>query len=270
MAENIPIIFHPIELVDFLQWLLNHCAAPSTLVVASSWADFLVEVTASAHFKQDREEDAQDNRPNPVTRSDFTAWATISQLYDAQRLRVVCCSSVPTLNCYLSRTVIGNAGINGAENSIPLTLQPGRQPLLVLLNPIRVQQGSPTYSAQGLSRMFASAIEFAARHGQRLIIIECISRTTLDVRHRVLSMIDPRRLLEMDNRMTDDEAGPEDFENEGHNDLLAAHDDPWEQEVPILNMTTKNLSSNQRIWMGRTVKIRTIAERWCKFTKVEV
>ncbi|KXL42755.1 hypothetical protein M433DRAFT_30196, partial [Acidomyces richmondensis BFW] len=41
--------------------------------------------------------------------------------------------------------------------------------------------------------------------------------------------------------------------------------DVWDEEVSILNVTTKSFRSSERGWVGRTVKLRTIAERWCIF-----
>lgn len=38
--------------------------------------------------------------------------------------------------------------------------------------------------------------------------------------------------------------------------------DPWEEELSILNVTTKRLGD---LSVGRTVKARTVARRWCTF-----
>ena len=52
----------------------------------------------------------------------------------------------------------------------------------------------------------------------------------------------------------------------GSDDALAAlpaTSNPWDDEVSILNVTTKSFGAGERGWVGRTVKVRTIAERWC-------
>lgn len=40
---------------------------------------------------------------------------------------------------------------------------------------------------------------------------------------------------------------------------------PWDEDVPILNATTKRLGE---LSVGRTVNIKSIAERWCFFEKM--
>jgi hypothetical protein len=44
--------------------------------------------------------------------------------------------------------------------------------------------------------------------------------------------------------------------------------DPWEEQVSILNVTTKSFGAGERGWVGRTVKIRTVAERWFVFKTI--
>ncbi|CAK4031398.1 Hypothetical predicted protein [Lecanosticta acicola] len=41
--------------------------------------------------------------------------------------------------------------------------------------------------------------------------------------------------------------------------------DPWDEELSILNVTTKRLGEMS---VGRTVKAKTVAQRWCTFDRV--
>jgi hypothetical protein len=70
------------------------------------------------------------------------------------------------------------------------------------------------------------------------------------------------------------EHGEEDAEME--NALEESHtqvqtQDPWEQNVSILNVSAKRFGSgtNERAWAGRTVKAKRIAARWFRFHSVE-
>lgn len=40
---------------------------------------------------------------------------------------------------------------------------------------------------------------------------------------------------------------------------------PWDEQLSILNVTTKTFGVGDRGWVGRTVSIRQVAERWCEF-----
>lgn len=40
---------------------------------------------------------------------------------------------------------------------------------------------------------------------------------------------------------------------------------PWDDEVSILNVTTKSFGAGERGWVGRTVKVRAVVGRWCVF-----
>jgi hypothetical protein len=47
--------------------------------------------------------------------------------------------------------------------------------------------------------------------------------------------------------------------------------DPWEQEVSILNVSARRFGSGsgERAWAGRTVKVKRIAARWFRFHNLE-
>ncbi|KAH0349212.1 hypothetical protein KCU81_g2985, partial [Aureobasidium melanogenum] len=44
---------------------------------------------------------------------------------------------------------------------------------------------------------------------------------------------------------------------------------PWDQDVSMLNITTKTFGTGGRGWVGRTVKIRQVAKRWCRFRELD-
>ncbi|KAF1348069.1 hypothetical protein BDV97DRAFT_298736 [Delphinella strobiligena] len=48
--------------------------------------------------------------------------------------------------------------------------------------------------------------------------------------------------------------------------LLLQSEDPWAQQLSMLNVTTKTFGVGERGWVGRTVSVRQVAERWCEFT----
>jgi hypothetical protein len=122
---------------------------------------------------------------------------------------------------------------------------------LVLVNPLALHAPTSSFSAQGLSRTFAAAAETALRTGVQLHIVECEGR-----------------------HVQAEEHDEEDADMENAREEIQPHvqtQDPWEQEVSILNVSATRFGSgtNERAWAGRTVKVKRIAGRWFRFHKVE-
>lgn len=117
---------------------------------------------------------------------------------------------------------------------------------VALLNPIALHRNISSFSAQGLSRTFASVVEVASCVKARLLVVECPSR-----------ILSPPVDTEM---RSDDDALHSD------RSVQAVYDgDPWEEEVSLLNVATKSFGAGERGWVGRTVKVRTVAGRWFVF-----
>ena len=45
-------------------------------------------------------------------------------------------------------------------------------------------------------------------------------------------------------------------------------DDPWEEEVPVLNATTRAFGTEQKVLRGRKVKIKHVVGRWCRVVQL--
>lgn len=42
----------------------------------------------------------------------------------------------------------------------------------------------------------------------------------------------------------------------------------WDEEVSILNVTTRSFGAGERGWVGRTVAVSGVVGRWCKFVSL--
>jgi len=115
--------------------------------------------------------------------------------------------------------------------------------MLAILNAIEAHRPTSAFSAQGLNRTWAGAVEAAHSTGSRLIVAECHN---------------DRYAPQPADAVTSEAAEAD----------VAPPVDPWDEEVSMLNVTTKTFGAGERGWVGRTVKIRTIAERWCRFESV--
>lgn len=108
-------------------------------------------------------------------------------------------------------------------------LQAGNaQPILAMWNAVELHRPTSAFSAQGLNRTFSIAVEAAHFTNSKLILAECGSSPSSSTAEACSSA-------------------------------------PWDEELSILNVTTRRLGD---ISVGRTVKVRTVASRWCTFEKM--
>jgi len=54
---------------------------------------------------------------------------------------------------------------------------------------------------------------------------------------------------------------------DGGSQAEVEEEDPWEQDVAILNVSARKFGSgsNDRAWAGRTIKVKRVAGRWFRF-----
>ncbi|KAF2428284.1 hypothetical protein EJ08DRAFT_592359 [Tothia fuscella] len=210
-----PTVLYPTELSTFIQYILDHHTPPTNLIICSSQDMFLAQLQASISHSKDIE---------PSRKHDLLI-PTIHQLANSRTINVTFCATLAQLQAYLGVYGMNKSAVSPAEprkgvfNSGP--------PTLALLNPLQLHKETSSFSAQGLSRTFASAIEAASRSNQKLLIMECPSRVTPDA-------------------------------------------NPWDQEIAILNVTTKSFGAGERGWVGRTVKVKDVVGRWCTFERLDV
>ncbi|KAF2188115.1 hypothetical protein K469DRAFT_724711 [Zopfia rhizophila CBS 207.26] len=225
-APFTPTILQPLTFPTLLQHILRtqSSAAPTTLLVCSSREAFL-----------------QSSSENQSLQSLLTP--TLHNLFTAQNIKIVFCASLQILLAYLS-------AYKGSG------FESGRQEKLVLVNPLSLHGLTPAFSAQGLSRTFAAAVDTALRVGARLVVVECVGM------RRGVPLDDE----EVDAIMRDVEKGEDGGEMRHEVD-----GDPWEQEVPILNVSVRRFGSGngERAWAGRAVKVKRIASRWFRFQKID-
>jgi hypothetical protein len=244
-----PTVLQPSELAAFIQYLLARHAPPTHLIICSSQEVFLAQLQASiAHTKDleraEAEERGQssDKVSRSVSRAHDLLIPTIHQLSTSRTIAVTFCATLAQLQAYL-----GIYGVKKTTEPVHKRLETLGEcvPTLALVNPLAIHKETSSFSAQGLSRTFASAVEAATRSEQKLIIVECPSRV-------------PRAPTDADE---DDEIVPVGGGLAHLNDGV----EPWDQQVPILNVTTKSFGAGERGWVGRTVLARRIVERWCVF-----
>lgn len=206
---------------DFSQYVLDHHVTPSTLVVCSTKAAFLEALQTEPENSQDGQTAINPRR--------LWQTPTLRLLSTSRTLKLAFCPDITHLRAYLATYSITVAK-RAAEQDDALRLH-SAQPILAILNPIELHRPTSAFSAQGLNRTFAVAVEAAHQTGSKLVMAEVAKMEATELEEQ----------------------------------LQTARQDPffpWNEQVPILNVTTKRLGE---LSVGRTVKIRSVAERWCTF-----
>ncbi|KAK6434077.1 hypothetical protein LTR95_009742 [Oleoguttula sp. CCFEE 5521] len=190
-----------------IQRVLDEHTAPSMIIVCLNKEDFvqtLLRETTQAHNELATNSDETTSPPN-IRTSSLLQQPTLRMLATSQTVRLAFCPDVSHLRAYLS--------------VFPAQSEASQPPgMLVLLNPLELHRPTSAFSAQGLNRTFALAIEAASRAGSHLILAESLALPTTSA---------------------DDEPAT----NEENAIPLS---DPWDEEVSIFNVTTKSFGPGGR------------------------
>jgi len=264
-----PVVYHSACLADFIQHILNNHTAPTTLIICTDRPLFLQQLLHSVQATSTRQlhqkEEITNEQPNshPAPRPKYPLLTRTLRLLSASKtVNLAFCTSVPTLHAYLSvyPRPPRNSAAAAPNNAIKYT----GVPTLALVNPIALHRESASFSAQGLSRAFAAALEAAVRAGQRLVVVESVEGGQ---QRNDGGAVD----LSTDVNVDADGAMVVDL-GEGDDGGERRQEDPWLEEVPILNATTKTfgLVADKAWTAGRTVKLKNVVGRWCRFEKLPI
>lgn len=248
MASLTPLVLEGISLPEFLQYVMDKHAPPSTIVVCSSREAFIKQLQASFN-ENTPQKPANEREPWDETTLETLRrlWSTptLRLLASSRTVKMVFCPDVTHLHAYLAAYASRVAKEPTPEVERPLHPRFPTSRLLAILNPIAVHRPTPSFSVQGINRTLALAVEAAYHSKSRLVLFECPADGTSPSTEDAM-MIDEQPVLPVTHV-----------------------EEPWDEEVSILNVTTKTFGAGERGWVGRTVKARTIAERWCVFQKMD-
>jgi len=248
-----PQIITDIRLAEFIQHVLHNDSQPATLVVCGTRERFIEQLLAACLDAQSTTVDetqlpsdgdaAETEQPGAPETHDLLKSPSLLQLANSRKVKLVFCHDLTHLRAYLASLAIPK------PHSEPTThVEESNQhpPLLAILNPIDIHRFTTSFSAQGLNRTFALAVEAAHATRNHLAMVEFP-----ECQHR------------------EAEQAVEGYEMEPEVVPATTSVDPWDEEVSILNVTTKSFGAGGRGWVGRTVTVRRIAERWCVFSPLQ-
>ena len=261
-----PAVLHPLSLPGFLTHLVSQPSPPqTTVIVCTSRSTFLADLLAS--LTPTPQSNTQDQGQDQHQAAQPLLPPTLRTLLASQRIRLAFCTSVPALHAYLA-AYSGPTGEPGAGAYMARKEGEGEEkqhPVLVLLNTLALLAPTPAFSAQGLGRLVAAGVEAAGRAGARLLVVECVGAGAGGGWRGVVGEGED---VDMELGLDEKDAG----DGEGVGGRLGSmEDNPWEQDIPILNVSARRFGSGggERGWAGRTVKARRVVERWCRFSSLE-
>lgn len=218
-----PIVIWSVRGTEFVDYVLKSHASPTTLVVCSTRESFLQHLHSDIQINLSVPPDSQEN--NDVGASHPFLISTIHLLASSRTIQLVFVPTLPHLRAYLA---VFKPLVDSDRNPLPYK-KPGLcVPMLAIFGFATIHEPTSEYSAQGLSRTLAIAVEVAKFAGMKLVLAEPCKR-------------------QMDNN-----ANIQDF---------------WKLQVPLLSGSIR-LGSNERSWAGRTVDIGRVVGRWCRFMRM--
>lgn len=224
---ELPAMAHPVAttspgLVELINSILKVHTAPTTLVICATRESFLQDLQTDLH------------RDSPESLHPLLV-PTIHLLATTRTIRLAFTPTLGHLRAYLATYKLTIETLEKSSRLQGLA----RGPTLFIVGLVALHSSSTEFSAQGLSRSLALAVEAADNAGAKLILAELRK--------------------EGENGAMD--AG----EHMGESEIEY---DPWRQQVSLLNGSVR-FGDDKRPWSGRTVEVRTIVGRWCKFEALE-
>lgn len=226
---------------DFVNHLLCCNARETTLVVCSTRTQFLDQLAASIavasrlHQREGHDEQLEDDTADPPSESaerrHRLLTKTIGLIAQSRNVKLVFCPSVEHLRAYLSTLRITSE--DGQKKGLQESAGPGeyRSRCLAILDLVAVHYTTSEFSAQGLSRTLAIAVEAAARTATDLVLCEC-----------------------------NDALGPQNLER---GERL------WDLQVPLLSSAV-GLGDGRSSLSGRHLSVKRVAQRWFQFETTDM
>lgn len=141
---------------NFLQYIINKDASSTSLIICSTRDSFLDKTRAACVHLEDTVGSCQL----------FTK--TIGLLSKSSRVKVAFCPTLEHLRAYLSSVQLTDR----AFQDVAAEGERSSRPLVAILDPLALHVPTSEFSAQGLSRTFAAAVEATSGEATNLILCE--------------------------------------------------------------------------------------------------
>ncbi|KAK5121380.1 hypothetical protein LTR85_005212 [Meristemomyces frigidus] len=241
MAYARPIVLDSLTLAEAVQYVLDKHEGPSTLVVCGTKQAFLDDLRSAATYDADciggqsSEQSPEEQRAASAfdaSRQAQQLWTvpTLRSLATSRTVKVAFCPDITHLRAYLA-----THARRASEDTTDASSAQHETRMLAILNLIQLHRPTSAFSALGLNRTFSAAVEAAHHTQSQLIIAECAAHALVpQVNHELV------------------------YGGEQAPERPAAHS-LWEEEVSILNVTTKSFGAGERGVGLTTIAMTSIA-----------
>ena len=238
MAHICPIALPSIYCTDFIKYILQFHPVPTTLVVCSSRQDFLEHLQATIHHthplhQADSSVDSLTDVSHPFL------IPTIHLLATSRTITLAFTPTLPHLRAYLATFHTSSDPADFVASTLKYEKAGMQTPILAILGLVALHRSTSEFSAQGLSRTLANAVEAATRVNMKLLLAE--SRSPQESED-LLVVGDP---------------------NSGSQEM-----DSLKEQLPLLSNSIK-FGNDERVWAGRTIEVAKVIKRWCRFVTSE-
>jgi len=254
-----PTVYNSAPLIDFIHFVTQHAPAGAILVICSTKQSFLLQLQTSivdkCHASHQNESTSEGEYPSLTGPTDHPLFAqTLRLLAISRRIRLLFCPSVAAFYAQIATLSLKDFSSETQAGT----------PMLAILNVVRMHRRTASYSAQGLGKAIAGAVEAAWQMKHRLVLFEYPESNGVVPMTLVNDNSDPPN----EPHGSDNDDDNEEVNRLPAEDLVPSiSEDPWQEQVQILNATTKTFGLvGNRGWMGKTVRIADIAARWCAFS----
>ena len=227
-----PVALPPLLGIEFLSWLLKYHEGPTTLLICCTREAFLADLQANL---QQLPYESSATTPNDGNRglAHPLLNPTIHLITRCQSIQLVFVPTLPHLRAYLSTYT---RPPNSESSPLASTRSGYRVPIFAIWGLLYAHRSTAEYSAQGLSRTLAAAVESASLAEQRLVLAEA-------------------KIYNIGEQYGDTEAFDVAFEN------------PWKEQVPVFSGSIR-FGGEDRVWAGKTIEVGHVLARWCRFVKL--
>ena len=231
-GHRTPVALSSLTSIDFLGWLLDHHQEPTTLIICLSREVYLSNVQNDLRRNHPEGPSAISNDSDSIPLHPLLK-PTIHLTAKSRSIHLVFVPTFHHLRAYLSTHMLPTNSDSprfGSANA-------GAQiPILAIWGLLHAHRSTAEYSAQGLSRTLAAAVESASLAEQTLVLAE--------------------------PKVMDSEE-----QYEGSEAIQGLSGDPWKEQVPLLSGSIK-FGSEDRSWAGKTIETGCIVAKWCKFVNL--
>ena len=199
---------------EFIPYVLDTPAEPVSIIICSTRDSFLVNLALTVQ-----------SQPKHTSNGQEVLKDTIGFLANSTRVKLIYCPTLEHLRAYIG--VLRPTSDDNAQHGIAAG-QNQRPPLVAILNCLALHLPTSEFSAQGLSRTLAAAVEVTSQNGMDLVLCECRDAAI---------PADPMR-----------------------GEAL------WYAQVPLLNSAVRT-GGDDAAGVGITVPVKRLAQRWFEFSE---